>query len=143
MQRQRASAVCVDHGELLCVRLRDPATKVARLFVPGGGIDTGESPAGAAERETLEETGYAVRIEPESELIARYPFVWDGREFDCTTHFFRAWLRSPRGPALPVRDASYNEGVVWLPLAHFEQAFGYDAAIADAVRALALPPRAR
>jgi 8-oxo-dGTP pyrophosphatase MutT (NUDIX family) len=140
MRRERASAVCVDDGALLCVRLRDPASGVARLYVPGGGIDPGETPARTAARETLEETGYAVDVDASSEITARYPFVWNGREVDCITHFFRAQLRGPRTPPQRIRDASYHEGVVWLELADLPREFAYDATIRDAVRALALAP---
>jgi 8-oxo-dGTP pyrophosphatase MutT (NUDIX family) len=139
MRRERASAVCVDDGALLCVRLRDPASGIARLYVPGGGIEPGETPAQTAARETLEETGYAVDVDASSELTVRYPFVWNGSEVDCLTHFFRARLRGPRTPPQRVRDASYHEGVVWLELALLPREFGYHTAIREAVRALALP----
>jgi 8-oxo-dGTP pyrophosphatase MutT (NUDIX family) len=143
MRRERASAVCVRAGELLCVRLRDPATAVARLFVPGGGIAAGEPPAAAAEREVLEESGYAVRVDSGSELVARYPFVWAGIEFDVTTHFFRAALIRPDEPPAAVHDVSWNEGVIWLPLDRLDDELVYHPAIRDAVRALALTPAAR
>ena len=138
MQRHRASAVCVHEHALLCVRLRDPVSGVARLFVPGGAIADGESPAAAAERETLEETGYAVRAEPDSELVARYPFVWAGLRIECTTHFFRARLCSDRDAPAGTHDADFNEGALWLPLQELETELGFDAAILKAVRALAL-----
>jgi 8-oxo-dGTP pyrophosphatase MutT (NUDIX family) len=137
MQRLRASAVCVDAGELLCVRLRDPLTRVARLFVPGGGLEPGESAAQAAAREALEETGYAVAIDASSEHVARYPFRWAGLEVDCTTHFFRARLTTARSAPEVTHDAAYNEGVVWLKLAEIDQAFAYHDAILAAVSALA------
>jgi 8-oxo-dGTP pyrophosphatase MutT (NUDIX family) len=141
MRRVRASAVCVDAGELLCVRLRDPVTAVARLFVPGGGIETGEPPAAAAERETREETGHAVQVDVASERVARYPFVWAGIEVDVTTHFFAATLLGDRLACLPVDDDPWNEGVVWLPLDRLDAELGYHPAILTCVRALTLERR--
>jgi tRNA(adenine34) deaminase len=140
MRRERASTVCVHEGALLCVRLRDPASGLVRLFVPGGAIEAGETPACAAARETLEETGYDVRVDEASVIVARYPFVWASLSFDCVTHFFRAQLATPRDAPLAVSDASYHEGVVWLELAQLDGAFDYHAVIHDAVRALALAP---
>ena len=135
--RIRASAVCVDRAQLLCVRLRDPKTGVARLFVPGGAIEPGETPAMAAAREVLEETGYEVEVDPASEVVAQYPYEWNGVLRQVRTHFFKA-----RGPArvedarsLPARvnDASYNEGVVWLPLEEIPTHLGFNDAICAAV----------
>lgn len=137
--RHRASVVCVHDRRLLCVRLRDPRTGVTRLFVPGGAIEPGETAAGAAERETLEETGYAVCVDPGSELVAGYRFVWAAEAIDCTTHFFRARLRAPEQPAGAVADADFNLGTVWLPLDELEAALGFHAEILAAVRALATP----
>ncbi len=135
-KRRRASVVCVDGGELLCVRLRDPLTAVARLFVPGGGVEPAETPVAAAEREALEETGYRVRVEPASERVACYLFTWAGHEVECTTHFFRATLRGDRAAPEPVHDDPVNEGAVWLPLEQLNAQLGYDAALLAAVEAL-------
>ena len=148
-ERIRASVVCLhakhhagDSGdelgepELLCVRLRDPMSGVARLFPPGGAIEPGESAREAAEREALEETGYRVSIGPEPERIARYPYTWNGVARDVTTHFFRARLIGDRHSAEPVHDASYHEAVVWLPLGAIDRELGFEPAILEAVRAL-------
>ncbi len=50
-------AVVFRGEELLLVRER----KSGRFTFPGGWADVGDTPAGAAERETLEESGYRVR----------------------------------------------------------------------------------
>ena len=142
-ERIRASVICVaapsdesGEPELLCVRLRDPKSGIARLFPPGGAIEPGESPRQAAEREALEETGYRVSLEPELERIARYPYTWNGVARAVTTHFFRARLIGDKRGAEPVHDASYHEGVVWLPLAAIERELGFEPAILQATRAL-------
>ncbi len=125
-----------DAGALLCVRLRDPSTGVARVFPPGGGIEAGEDARGAALREALEETGYRVQLLNEPALVARAPFTWGGMLRDVTTHYFRAALLGGRESALPVQDASFNEGVVWLPRAAIDRELGFDATILTSVRAL-------
>ncbi len=50
-------AVVLREGELLLVR----ESCSGRWTLPGGWADVGDTPAGAAERETLEESGYRVR----------------------------------------------------------------------------------
>src|SRR5688572_17672476 len=135
-QRIRASVVCVRRAHLLCVRLRDPHTRVVRWFVPGGALEPGETPAAAAERETFEETGYRVRVQPGSELVLRYPFEWNAVAFDVTTHFFRADLIDPEATPAPVDDASYHEGVAWLPLTDLAEVIGFDETIHRGVTSL-------
>lgn len=139
--RLRASIVCVHDGALLCVRLRDPVSHVTRCFVPGGGIEPGESAQAAAERETREETGFAVVADPGSECIARYRFVWAGVEVDCTTHFFRARLAEGVDAPARVTDADYNLGVSWVPLEELQVALGFHAEIYAAASALACAER--
>jgi tRNA(adenine34) deaminase len=117
------------------VKLRDPGSRELRLFPPGGRVEADESPASAAARETLEETGYVVTVDPASEIVARYPFVWNGQQVDVTTHFFRARLATA-APPLAVHDASYHEGVVWLPWSHVRATLGYDENILRAVLSL-------
>lgn len=133
--RRRASVVCVDKGDLLCVRLRDPVSRIARLFAPGGQVEAPETTAEAAARETREETGLDVAVDASSELTARYRYEWAGMDVDCETHFFRAQLRSERSSPALVRDANYNEGVVWLPLSRLCE-LDFHAPIAQAIRAL-------
>jgi 8-oxo-dGTP pyrophosphatase MutT (NUDIX family) len=135
-ERTRASVVCVWRGQLLCVRMRDPRSKVARLFPPGGGIEPDESPSEAAAREALEETGYRMAIDAERMHIARYPYTWTGVTRRITTHFFAAQLLGDPSHPEPVDDASYNEGVVWLPLEQLDRELGFEPAILNGVRAL-------
>jgi len=71
--RRRASVVCVRENHVLAVRLREPGTGRVIVVVPGGGIEAHESPTEAAIRETVEETGLSVRLDPTSEVVRRYP----------------------------------------------------------------------
>ncbi|MBX3232171.1 MAG: NUDIX domain-containing protein [Labilithrix sp.] len=117
-RRTRASVVCEAEGHLLLVRLRDPTTGVESWFPPGGGVEEDERPAETARRETLEETGVAVHVQSHLVLVDRYPFRWDGVDYDCVTHYFAAELEGAFDPDLaPVRDAPYHRGAKWLPSA--------------------------
>jgi 8-oxo-dGTP pyrophosphatase MutT (NUDIX family) len=135
-ERTRASIVCVHEGRLLCVQLRDPVTRVARLFPPGGAIEPGETPLTAAVRETLEETGYRVVANAARSNVARYPYVWNGVERAVTTHFFAGTLVDPLQPPEPVSDAHYNEATVWLELAAVPASLAFQAEILAAVLSL-------
>lgn len=116
-QRLRASALCLADGHLLLVRLRDPVTRVEALYPPGGAIEAGETPEEAARRETLEETGLAVRIDPAVRLVDTYPFTWGDEHRLVTTHYYAAALESPFEAVIPsVKDAEYNLGASWVPL---------------------------
>ena len=132
--RTRACAVCVHQGKMLMVRLEDPQTKRLYLFPPGGQVEPGETPAQAACRETLEETGYAVEIDESSDRLALYPFEWGGKLYDCRTHFFRARLASAEAKA--VSDAAYHRGVEWIPVAAVAAEFAYLPALRDPILAL-------
>jgi 8-oxo-dGTP pyrophosphatase MutT (NUDIX family) len=139
IERVRASVVCVRDSHLLCVELRDPTTRVARLFVPGGALEPGETAAQAAEREAWEETGYRVRVDESRAQVARYPYTWGGQTRDVTTHFFRAALVAPAREPAQVRDVDYNEGVRWLALAAVPEALGFQQDILAAVSRLLAP----
>lgn len=143
--RLRASAVCQAEGQLLLVRLRDPVSGVEALYPPGGGVETGEEPAATARRETLEETGLRVRIDPDVVLVERYPFRWAGVDYDVTTHYFGASLEDEFDPILPhVVDAAYNLGACWLPVDEAIATMTVHPATASAVaRVVALASRKR
>lgn len=109
-------------------------TGTEALYPPGGGVEPGEEPAETARRETLEETGLHVRVDPAASIVERYPFCWGGVDFDVTTHFFAASLEGAFDPALPaVFDAPYNLGAVWLPADEAMQGLAVHPPIADAV----------
>ena len=55
---------------------------------------------------------------------------------DCTTHFFRAKLKTRREAPHAVNDADYNEGVAWVELANLRQALGFHPIILEAVMSL-------
>ena len=134
--RVRASAVCVEAGRLLTVRATDPVSGRRYLFLPGGAIEPGESAVAAAERETLEETGYAVRATAAGAVQHDYSFVWAGRAYACRTTFVSAVLADPAaGPAV-VSDADYLGAAEWLDLARVAEAFDYHDVIRRAVLGL-------
>jgi tRNA(adenine34) deaminase len=131
--RLRASVVCEAEGQLLLVRLRDPVTGVEGLYPPGGGVEPSERPAETARRETLEETGFRVRVDVHSELVDRYPFRWADIDYDITTHWFAADLEDAFGPPSAIVDAPYNLGALWLPVDEALEAMSIHAPIAAAV----------
>jgi 8-oxo-dGTP diphosphatase len=95
------------------IELEDPSTKKRMWSLPGGKIEDFESPEQAAIRETLEETGYAVR-DLSNSRVSHYQFRWDSHIFDCQCHWFRAELISMN--ASPVDDADYLLRCAWLPM---------------------------
>lgn len=134
--RLRASTVCVENSKVLLVWLRDPLSGVLRLFPPGGQVEAKETPKEAAVRETLEETGYRVRLLPGKHNIDRYPFDWAGTTYQCETHYFGARLAAAE--PVPAHEEAVLMGVEWVLLSDIEQALSYDENIRKSVLALAL-----
>jgi 8-oxo-dGTP pyrophosphatase MutT (NUDIX family) len=145
IDRLRASAVCEVEGHLLVVRLREPVTGVEAIYPPGGGVEPGEDPAETARRETLEETGLHVRIDPRVLVIGTNPFRWDGIDYQATTHFFAASLEDPFSLTIPkVVDIHYNLGAFWVPLEEALLSMSVYPVIASSVsKVLELKARAR
>ena len=132
--RVRASVVVVHLNRLLTFKAVDPTSSREYFFLPGGQVEDDETAPEAAERETFEETGFRVKVLPAANTDREYDFHWDGEDFDCLTVFYRANLVSVM--QAPVRDAEYNQGVHWLPLAEIEATFSYTAEILSAVQEL-------
>lgn len=89
-----------------------------------------------AVRESKEETGYKVALEPSSVIVRRYPFTWSGIVYDCETHFYKAKLGEVYFEPRPVEDASYHRGVFWVPLLMLEKKLAYDKVIREATLSL-------
>ena len=112
IERERSAVFCFYENRLLAIELEDPSTKKRFWSLPGGGVESGESVAAAATRETLEETGFQVRLTSEA-FTNKYNFRWNGEIFACTTHWFSVELISTE-PVL-VEDAPYLIQSMWLP----------------------------
>jgi 8-oxo-dGTP pyrophosphatase MutT (NUDIX family) len=136
--RWRASPLCVHDGKLLVIELKEPESGLVLPFPPGGGIEAGETPAQAAEREGFEETGYRITVDPTSECSQRYQFRWGGQDFDVTTHFFRARLADPKATAEPrtAQEVDFLVSVQWIPLERAKKIFDHHPVMARAIYTL-------
>ena len=132
--RVRASVVVISNGRILTFLAVDPTSGKEYFFLPGGGIEDDETAPGAAERETLEETGYRVEVDPSSNVDREYKFFWNGEMYDCLTIFYRGHLKAPM--AAKVADADYNKGVRWIPVDDVAAVFDYSPEILSAIEDL-------
>ena len=72
-----SAAIFDDLGRICCVQQTYGGMHWA---LPGGGLEPGESPLGALEREVREETVYAIRV---GRLIGVYSAPWQDRLVLC------------------------------------------------------------
>lgn len=131
--RRRTSAIVIHDNKILGFNAIDPTSGAKYFFLPGGKIEVGEAPEKAAEREAFEETGYKIRILPETEFTRRYDFEWDGQTVFCETIFYGAVLDESWHPPKPIKDASYHKGVAWNSIGEIKEIFSYQKDIFWAV----------
>jgi tRNA(adenine34) deaminase len=134
--RERTSVIVVHKNTILGFHAVDPTSQVPYFFLPGGGIEEGESVIEAAERECLEETGYRAKVLPETAFERKYDFFWNGQSYACRTIFYVAELLEPWTPPKAVTDTSYHKGVAWVPTSKVREIFGYQPDILWAVQKL-------
>lgn len=130
--RKRVSVIIVHQDRILAFRAEDPASHRKYVFLPGGAPEEGETLLNAALRETMEETGFEVDLNPDPVDIRQYDFEWNGQLYDCETYYFKGRLKHSQQQ--PVDDASYHQGVVWVAKADVTNTFGYHQAILEPVK---------
>lgn len=127
--RHRASVIVVHNNKILGFHAIDPESQQKYIFIPGGQIDPGETPEQTAIRETLEETGYKIRLLPNLTLRRRYEFPWNGKINHCDTVFFVGVLDEDWHEPRLTKDADYNKGPTWIPLKDASNTFNYNVDI--------------
>lgn len=86
-QRAAAYALVIDGDtDILLVRAGPLSATPGGWYLPGGGIEFGESPADSAVRETREETGLSIRL---GSLLMASSDVTTNTASDCDTHTIR------------------------------------------------------
>jgi len=90
IRRKSMRAVLLNpDGEILLMKLEDPATRWQVWVTPGGAIEQGETVEGCLRRELAEETGlhHDVRVGP---LVwtRTHEFDWDGRVISQREEFY-------------------------------------------------------
>lgn len=131
-QYAAAGGVVIDDGRMLL--LDRPLRREVRL--PKGHIDPGETAAGAALRETAEESGYddlEILDDLGSQVVK---FNFQGNDFMRTEHYFLMRLVSPRTSPRSHKDAAQFTPI-WLPLAEAVHRLTFEAEQQFAQRAIA------
>jgi len=132
--RKRSSVVCINDEKILVVEMTHPSDlHKTHFFLPGGKIEPGESPWQTAVRETLEETGYTVTIDKQSQRVAQYLFAWGAVNYICQTHFFRATLCETNALNASERKCEEILNSFWLPLPEVKEKLGQHPVILECI----------
>lgn len=131
--RERTGVICRSGSDVLAIEQQDPASLERFWTFPGGALEAGETPAQCAVRETLEETGYRVKLTSDA-WTNEYRFKWNGKVYECTTHWFLA--ETTGEPPGAVDDADYILQAAWLPWPASRALFAFNKGLIDATTRL-------
>ncbi len=117
-QRIAAYGVCRDDGRLLLARASSSLTLRGRWFLPGGGVQHGESPEESLVREIEEESGLLVELGTFLDVISDVRTLPDGLSLHTVRLVYR--VDSWRGELRPERDGT-TDAVAWFTLEEVRQ----------------------
>ena len=126
-QRIAAYGVCRDReGRILLARASPAITLQGRWFLPGGGVDHGESPTDSLTREMEEESGLTVTVGPLLDVLSDVRTIPDGTSLHTVRIIYRVatWTGTLRPEVGGTTDAVgwfAPEEVRDMPLAHYVQ----------------------
>ena len=128
-KRQRIAAYGVARdaeGRLLLARAAPALTLRGRWFLPGGGVQHGESPTESLRREMEEESGLAVSVGPLLDILSDVRHLPDGVSLHTVRLIYRvdSWegtLRPEVGGTTDAVGWFTLEEVRAMPLAHYVQ----------------------
>ncbi len=124
-QRIAAYGVCRDaDGRLLLARASPALTVQGRWFLPGGGVQHGESPPDSLRREIEEESGLTVDLGPLLDVLSDVRTLPDGTSLHTVRLVYRvdSWSGSLRPESNGTTDAVgwfTPEEVDGMPLARY------------------------
>jgi 8-oxo-dGTP diphosphatase len=126
-QRIAAYGVCLDdEGRILLARASPAITLQGRWFLPGGGVDHGESPTESLTREMEEESGLTVTVGSLFEVLSDVRTIPDGTSLHTVRIIYRvaSWSGALRPEVGGTTDAVgwfTPEEVRDMPLADYVQ----------------------
>ena len=124
-QRLAAYGICLNaDGDLLLARAAPSLTLRGRWFLPGGGVQHGETPTDSLRREIEEESGLSVELGPLVDVLSDVRTLPDGTSLHTVRLIYR--VASWQGTLRPEVDGT-TDAVRWvprgelatLPLAHY------------------------
>ncbi len=113
-QRIATYGLCIEQNQILLCQASKRTEAHGWWWLPGGGIDFGETPEQALEREFLEETGLTVDV---GELLGVLVDVRQRTNFAEDVHTVRVIyaVTNPRGE-LVAETSGTTEGAAWVDL---------------------------
>ncbi len=113
VQRIGAYGICHDAaGRVLLVRASARTNVAGRWFLPGGGLEHGEAPTAALERELDEETGLGIGTARLLGVLSDARVLADGTALHMVRviYLVESWTGTARAEATGTSDA-----VAWVP----------------------------